>query len=521
MRVRRTIGRTLARERIPEPLANDGGIRPLSGNLIQVSGIYTHWESHDQPEIHVPRISLRILFIFLLVSFVPSLAAQQDAEKISEARRLLREASTLVLKIPEFQQPSAVANIAGEQARAGDLQGAFATAHLLPKAYDQAMAFGNIAWSLGHAGNLAGALHVVAASEDGASKAIAYLQLSQQRVELGDFNGGLRIAEMIVGQPGYKIPQLANIAEKQNAAGDTQGAMKTLDTALREVELAEEETKGSSHPTGTGWLRQRIAAAHAKAGNRSAALWVLEPLRTMAPAAVSPAEREELLRSLAQGYAKLGEFEAAAEVARQLPRGLARDLALQEIARERAAAQGDERAAIELASAIQEPEWARHAFRDIASRQAESGDLASAMNTLDHIQSDPDRAEAIASIALSLADRQQPLAGVFLQEAWEHARDAQGELPSRVWEDIAVSRGLLGDFSGAIQIVHDTKRAESRVWPLWNLTEFMVLAGKLQGAVGLAENERDPYPRLYSLLGTASGLLEEVEETQKKGLDVR
>jgi hypothetical protein len=77
--------------------------------------------------------------VVVALSAVPMVrATPQNVQEINEIRRILREASHLIGDIEEAQQASATANIASAQARAGDLQGAFATAYALPKRSDQA-----------------------------------------------------------------------------------------------------------------------------------------------------------------------------------------------------------------------------------------------------------------------------------------------------------------------------------------------------------------------------------------------
>src|SRR5580693_118119 len=114
-------------------------------------------------------VSLLLLIVF---SRGRLSAAQQEAGELTEARRLLIEASQLVKDIPEFQRSSAAANIAGRLARAGDLPDALATVHLLSKPEDQAQVTGSIAWELARSGNLARALALVEGTADGQNKGV-------------------------------------------------------------------------------------------------------------------------------------------------------------------------------------------------------------------------------------------------------------------------------------------------------------------------------------------------------------
>jgi hypothetical protein len=58
-------------------------------------------------------------------------------------------------------------------------------------------------------------------------------------------------------------------------------------------------------------------------------------------------------------------------------------------------------------------------------------------------------------------------------------------------------------------------KPESRVWPLWNITSFMVRAGHTQEALALAENQDAAYPKAYALLGTAQGILNHLESEEQ------
>jgi hypothetical protein len=89
------------------------------------------------------------------------------------------------------------------------------------------------------------------------------------------------------------------------------------------------------------------------------------------------------------------------------------------------------------------------------------------------------------------------------------------DAPDDVLGTIAVTRALLGDFAGAQQIVQDMTKPESRVWPLWNITSFMVRAGHTQEALALAENQDAAYPKAYALLGTAQGILNHLESEEQ------
>ena len=96
----------------------------------------------------------------------------------------------------------------------------------------------------------------------------------------------------------------------------------------------------------------------------------------------------------------------------------------------------------------------------------------------------------------------------------EEARRAGDAVNPFVFEAIAVTRGILGDFPGARQIVSELKDGHS-VWPLWNLTEQLVEAGRKSDAVTLAHAQEFPRARAYALRGTATTMLEQIEAAGK------
>jgi len=433
---------------------------------------------------------------------------------VAWVRQILREASRLVNDIDESQRPSAAANIAGAQARAGDLLGAFATAHSLPKRSDQAMALGSISWAVAHGGNLAWALNIIATSEEGPSKAIALSQIAEQRAEVSDFERALTIARMIRDQLDYRVLTLVRIATKQWKSGNTRGAERTLREALDEVERTQ-AANPNSEASGAHSMFLMIAVAQAALGDRGGALATIDRVYAIAAKADDSGPREMLLQKLAMAQAQIGEIQAGLETARKMLPGHQRDFAFQVIA-DQQAQQGDPRGALETAATISDPTWRPVVLRRIAHAQSTSGDAAGALETIDSIQGDVERAEALAEVAFDQAVNVNATAAQTLQLAWEVAKNAQGELPSHVFGEIAVARGILGDMAGALEIVDGMKDARSKVWPLWNLTERMVAAGDARGALDLAEAQDAPEPKAYALLGLAQGLLDQVDAERKK-----
>jgi hypothetical protein len=75
---------------------------------------------------------------------------------------------------------------------------------------------------------------------------------------------------------------------------------------------------------------------------------------------------------------------------------------------------------------------------------------------------------------------------------------------------------MLGDFTGAEEMIASMED-QSKVWPLWNLSEMLVRAGKESEAVSLAESQTAPHAKAYALLGTATALLDKQREASRRG----
>jgi hypothetical protein len=59
-------------------------------------------------------------------------------------------------------------------------------------------------------------------------------------------------------------------------------------------------------------------------------------------------------------------------------------------------------------------------------------------------------------------------------------------------------------------------KPEQSVWPLWNVTEQLVAAGRTSDAIALAHAQEFPRARAYALLGTATSLMSQIEAANRK-----
>ncbi|HWC96309.1 MAG TPA: hypothetical protein VG456_06160 [Candidatus Sulfopaludibacter sp.] len=115
------------------------------------------------------------------------------------------------------------------------------------------------------------------------------------------------------------------------------------------------------------------------------------------------------------------------------------------------------------------------------------------------------RVQPLAQVAMLQAQRRDAGAAVTLSQAEEEARVSGAEASD--WEAMAVTRGLLSDIPGAVTAVNNLD-AQSRPWPLWNLTGLMVHAGQKAAALSLARGQESPHAQVYGLLGVAAALMD-------------
>nr|HEV7953616.1 hypothetical protein [Candidatus Acidoferrales bacterium] len=445
------------------------------------------------------------LITLTLLAFPFALRARQnDVSQRAEPRRLLLEASLLIKDIPDFQQYSATANIAGQLVRAGDLADALAIVSTLKKPEDQTRGIGIIAWQVAHAGNFAQALALIENSPDNVEKEVSYETLAQLRAVSGDFVTALQIAHRIRNDPNRLAETLARLASLQAKAGDSAGAREIIVEALTIAEEATHENIG--HAT----IFPQIATTQAEIGDVSGAYNTLDRFSGIAHQA---SNKDEFLRWLAEAQAQIGD-NADAERTEGEIHGGNYDIALLRTAQTQAA-HGLIDEATKGVARMSTSAWKNSALREIAMIQGTHGTLNEALATINLIAEPTARMEALATLALEQADNKNPEAGFTLQAATEMASEMGANTPENVLGTIAVTHGILGEFAAAERIVNGLSKPESRTWPLWNITEYLASAGRVQEAVELAESQDEPEAKAYALLGTSTGIMDRIADEEK------
>ncbi len=443
----------------------------------------------------------------------------QNPSSFSQPQSFLREASVLLPQIEKAQRSSAASNIAGQQARIGDLEGSLVTTQRAGSPSAQVSAAGSIAYTLASQGNLPMALEVIQNSSKGqdAAKANDYGSVALWLAGHHDFEHALEVARLIrrakpyFGQTNNFVGSLLPIAAEQFKAGDRAGARETIDEALAAVEWEKNHPEdpwfAESMP---GGLYANIASELAREGNRSAAAAVLDRIFDLSAAASTEQAKQALLLDLGQAQVGMGELDAAMSTAEQLPPGNYRDSIVMQVGFEHAKA-GDLSGALDDATALLYEPWRNLSLQSVAARFSALGNGAQALATLDLIPEPAERAEGLVELASQEVGKHDPSAPLALELAYEAAINAGAETKPYIFETIAVARGDLGDFGAAEDMIAKMNDS-SKVWPLWNVTEMLIRAGRDAEAITLAESQSAPKPKAYALLGVATALINQQRE---------
>ena len=442
-------------------------------------------------------------------------AAQVETGERAQARRLLLEASRLIDEVPESQRSSAVANIASQLSRSGDLEAALRVSQSQKNPGDQALATGLIAWNLVQQGKVGQALKLVESISSEQNREGQYAQLAAFLAEKGDLAGALRIVQ-ISREPQGRVSILVQIAQQRARSKnrDVAGATEVLRQAKESAEELVHENASNAN------LLSEIAVTQSEIGDMSGALLTLSELSTIAHQYAGPEGNGLLLHLLGCAQARTGDLAGALQTHEEMVLrsnlGSNPDIVLMSIAEEQAK-QGLMANALQSADRISDNNLRSATLREVAIVRGTNRTLQDAIEAIHRIPNSAARSEAIGALALEQAEADNPAAALTAERALEFANEAgSGSVSSdRGREMIAVTRAILGDFSGAEEIVKSMPEPESRVWPLWNITSMLTEAGREKEALTLAEGENAPLPRIHALLGTAQGLLTRVATRER------
>lgn len=155
-----------------------------------------------------------------------------------------------------------------------------------------------------------------------------------------------------------------------------------------------------------------------------------------------------------------------------MPSNYLRDTAIETIAEEKSL---HRQAAVALQDAnLVEGDWLRNSsLRSVADGLASSGDYEKALAVIDMMQEPGERANGLAELALQQAKSPDPKTRLTLQLAFDAAFNAGDGTKPIVFEHLAVARGILGDLSGAEELISRLQDSD-KVDPLWDLTMWLV-----------------------------------------------
>jgi len=463
---------------------------------------------------------MRLSFpVFILVAALASSteipAAQVETSERAQARRLLLEASRLIDEVPESLRSSAVANIASQLSRSGDLEDALRISQSQKNPGDQDSATGLIAWNLVQQGNVGQALRLVESISNEQNRERQYAPLAALLAEKGDLIGALRIVQ-IIREPQGRVSILVQIAQQKARSKnrDVAGATEVLHQAMEIAEELVHENASNAN------LLSEIAATQSEIGDTTGALRTLSELSAIAHQYAGPEGNGLLLHLLGCAQAQAGDLVGALQTHEDMVlrsnSGSNSDIVLMTIAEEQAK-QGLMADALQSADRISDNNLRSATLRQVAIARGTNRTLQDAMEAIHRIPNSASRSEAIGALALEQAVAGNPAAALTAERALEFANEAgSGSVSSdRGREMIAVTRAIFGDFAGAEEIIKSMPEPESRVWPLWNLTSMLTEAGRETEALTLAEDENAPLPKLHALLGTAQGLLTRVASKER------
>src|SRR5579864_8475170 len=205
------------------------------------------------------RCFMRPLLLAVLVPANSPSASAQATEIVSQARQILVEAGSLIKDIPEIQQESATANVAGQLARGGDLAGALEVVHQL-KPDRKGGPMGCVGWQLADSVNSEQALSLIQKTAESQGRDVGFEQVAQLLAKKGEAEQALRAAHLI-HEPNRLVDTLVRVAIQQGKGGDLAAAKRTLDEALEVAEQA--ASKDFIH----AGIFSQIAGAEAEIGD--------------------------------------------------------------------------------------------------------------------------------------------------------------------------------------------------------------------------------------------------------------
>jgi RNA polymerase sigma factor (sigma-70 family) len=288
--------------------------------------------------------------------------------------------------------------------------------------------------------------------------------LVKAQVQLGD-NKGLLRAVALVGDERQKNHIRFLIVGEEAEAGEVAEAMKTAESIT-------DDQKDSALAA--------VAGAQARKGDIKAALVLADQLKHQ------PLSRATALEAIALAQAKAGEKTAAATNLEEALRLEAATLA-GEVARSRARARlaisqaqtGDLASALQTAAGLHVEEDKRQALQGIAVEQVNAGDLKSALKTIEGINGTEKKAHALLVVAgAQVSAGKREATRETLQAAQRVADSLPDNVEKQAWRwDHARMAIRAGDVRPALALVQAQPESENCAWTLLEIAEAHAAAG--------------------------------------------
>ncbi len=439
----------------------------------------------------------RVQRIFSLAAILPALVwpvaagAQHPAKPdravaTAGARQILQEALKESAAINE-QERGILASLAGLQAQAGDVAGAFQTALMIQDEGKRIEAFSLIAVASAKAGDAKTALHAASSIKNEYVQSRVLDDMVREETLGGDVAGAFHTAASVRDEL-QTARLMATIATAQALTGATDEALSTA--VLLDDDRAVDQ------------VRLLVAAKQALSGDLVAARKTIDT--------VANRERKQLgmmglTTAQAQWDARTGNPIAALQRVMTLPEGRARTAGLMLIVLAEIQS-GDFNSALETAGLMPTEKDADSVRSSVSTAQAKSGASDTARQTAKLIRDEHERASALAQIAA-----QQARAG-DVQGAMHTISTQSSQYLREQMLDAVILAQADNDPDGALnaaQTIRNPMRRDAAVWRIaivrarrGDVSAVLAQAGKTS-----AVSKPSPYFRVIGLLQAARELL--------------
>jgi hypothetical protein len=360
---------------------------------------------------------------------------------VVDARRGARDVPGALAAARRIQESArqgmSIRSVALMQVAAGDVTGALATARSIQHAQANALALGDVAAAIARDGSSSEALLLAARIRDGASRSRAFVEIAAAQASNGDVRGALEAIEHIDDKLDRAEAEARVAAVRSDVApGDARGT-------LSQAAAAASSARGSAYRKGEALVE--IARGQVLVHDDEGALATLQKVLARQRELRKESDRLTLLSRIAPLQARAGDFGAAFATAMRADDPSLRPLLVRDIASFQAD-KGDVAGALVFARTLDDRPAAAAAFFGILRAQAQARDqqgmhatLAEALSSVRVIGNPELRAGALGSLAAAqVLDGNMEAAQAAFSEAMTTAAGvARGQQQAAVYARIA------------------------------------------------------------------------------------